>query len=201
MSDPFWFKKTEILLSKDNLTEFWPTKYQSFEERINSITRFLLYAGTILSLHSRNTQHITMALLLIVVLVIISSSKNKVLRKILKAQEASGSCQRPTKKNPLGNQIPFGNLDRNSACNADLVQDKITESLFAEFPTRSLGNKNKEYLERQFFSMPNTGLVNDQKGFASWLYGAPNKKMCKSNPEHCTGLEGRQNGAGGMSFN
>ena len=199
MSDPFQFKKPEILLSKDKLTEFWPTKYQSYEERINSITRFLLYAGTILSYHAKNTQHITMAILLIVVLVVLSNSKNKVLKRILKTREES-SCQQPTKSNPLANQIPYGNLERNSACDSHLVEDKITQSIFAEFPTRSLGDKNKEYLERQFFSMPNTGLVNDQKGFASWLYGAPNKKMCKSNPEHCTGLEGRQNGAAGITF-
>ena len=54
MSDPFWFKKPEILLSKRNVLQFWPSKFQTYEERINSITRFVLYAGFIIGLQKKN---------------------------------------------------------------------------------------------------------------------------------------------------
>ena len=194
MSDQFWFKKPEILFSKQNMTQFWPSKYQTYEERVNAMTRFILYSGIIMSFYKQNTNPLVMAILLVSILVVISNSKNKVLKNILKNTGVYSDCQLPTAQNPLGNQIPYDDVTRKSACDADSVQDDITKSLFAEFPTRGLGDKNKEFVERQFFSTPNTGLVNDQSGFAAWLYGEPNRKMCKSDPSACTGFEGMQNG-------
>ena len=53
-------------------------------------------------------------------------------------------------------------------------------------------------IERQFFSMPNTNLVNNQKEFAESLFGKTNRKMCKSDPEVCTGTDGNP-GCTGMN--
>lgn len=197
MSDPFWFKKPEVLFSKQNNLQFWPSKYQTYEERINAITRFILYSGVIMSFYKRDTNPLVLASLLVVVLVIVSNSKNKIIKNILK-NSTNGNCQKPTSQNPLGNQIPYDDPFRKPACNSDIVENNITKSLFAEFPTRGLGDKNKEFIERQFFSMPNTDIVNDQKGFASWLYGAPNRKMCKDDPSACTGFDGNP-GCSGMN--
>ena len=105
----------------------------------------------------------------------------------------NATCQKPTKNNPLSNRLPYDETDRLSACNSNTVSSEITSNLFQQFPTQNLNTFNKNMIERQFFSMPNTGLINDQKEFASWLYGAPNKKMCKSNPEVCTGSQGNIN--------
>ena len=194
MSDPFWFKKPEILLSKRNLLQFWPSKFQTYEERINSMTRFILYTGLILSLQKKNTTPIVYSLLLIGCIVFISKSKNPILQKLLAAAKINLDCQLPTSTNPLGNQMPFDDVYTKPGCKSSTVEDEITKNLFAEFPTNGLSNTNKDFIERQFFSTPNTDIVNDQKGFASWLYGAPNKKMCKSDPQFCTGFQGMQNG-------
>ena len=194
MTDPFWFKKNEILFSKSNLFQFWPSKFQSHEERINAITRFILYAGLILSFRNKNTSPLTMAGLLIFIIVILSKSKNPVLRRVLSKSEEHSDCQKPSITNPLGNQIPFDDTYRKPGCKSSSVEGEITKKLFAEFPTNGLSTTNQNFIERQFFSTANTDIVNNQKGFASWLYGAPNKKMCKSNPEHCTGQQGMQNG-------
>ena len=196
MSDPFWFKAPEILLSKKNLFQFWPSKFQTYEERLNSMTRFILYSGLILSLQKKNTSPLVFSCLLISTLVVVSKSKNKVLQKILSKTQINSNCQMPSSSNPLGNQLPFDNVNRQPGCKSYSVQDEITKNIFAEFPTNGLSNTNKDFIERQFFSTANTDIINDQKGFASWLYGAPNKKMCKSNPEHCTGFQGMQNNAG-----
>jgi len=193
MSDPFWFKKPEVLYSNQNLLQFWPSKYQTYEERINSMTRFILYAGITMSFYKHDTNPLVMSILLVAVLVVISNSKNKIIQKLIKTNT---DCQEPTNQNPLGNRLPYDYEFRKKACNSYDVNNNISNSLFAEFPTKGLSEMNKDYIERQFFSMPNTDLINDQVGFASWLYGAPNKKMCKSNPEYCTGSEGRQNASG-----
>ena len=193
MSDPFWFKKPEILLSKKNVLQFWPSKFQSYEERINAITRFILYTGVILGLQKKNTAPIVYSLLLIGCIVFVSKSDNPILQKILIKTQLNSDCQLPTSTNPLGNQIPFDDVNRKPGCKSFLVEDEITKNLFAEFPTNGLSNTNKDFIERQFFSTANTDIVNDQKGFASWLYGSPNKKMCKSDPQFCTGFQGMQN--------
>jgi len=193
MSDPFWFKNPEILISKRNVFQFWPSKFQTYEERVNSITRFILYSGLILSLQKQNTSPLVFSFLLISTLVVISKSKNKILQNIISKSQYKSNCQMPSSSNPLGNQIPFDNVNRQPGCNSFAVQNEITHNLFAEFPTNGLSTTNKDFIERQFFSTANTDIVNDQKGFASWLYGSPNKKMCKSNPEHCTGFQGMQN--------
>jgi hypothetical protein len=190
MSDQFWFNKPQILFEKNRLTSFWPSKYHSYEERINALTRFIVYCGTILSLHKRKSDPMVMALLLVFVLVVISKSKNKVMEKIMKVQYPERDCQSPTINNPMANQIPYDGVFRKKACNSRSVANDITNSLFAEFPTDGLSNMSKDFIERQFFSVPNTDIVNDQKGFATWLYGEPNKKMCKSDPSFCTGFDG-----------
>lgn len=190
MSDPFWFNRIDVLFEKQNLTQFWPSKFQTYEERINALTRFILYSGIVMSAYKHDTSPLVMSLLLISVLVIISRSKNKILKKIVNIE----NCQKPSVGNPLGNYMPYEDPFRKPACKSDTVENEITSNLFAEFPSKGLSNTNKEFLERQFFSMPNTDLVNDQKGFASWLYGDPNRKMCKSDPSACTGMQGMQNG-------
>lgn len=191
MTDPFWFSKPEILFDKKRMMDFWPSKYQTYEERVNSVTRFILYAGAIVSFYKHNSEPFVMAVLLVAVLVIISKSKNKVLEKLVK--KPLGHCQQPTLNNPMGNQLPYDSTMRHKACDSNLVDSQISDQLFAQFPTKGLSSINKSFIERQFFSTPNTDIVNDQKGFASWLYGAPNRKMCKSNPEVCTGFEGNIN--------
>jgi hypothetical protein len=190
MTDPFWFNKTDILFDKKRISQFWPSKYQTYEERVNAMTRFILYAGTILSFYKHDSSPFVMSILLVVVLVFTSKSKNKFLQKLTTNLK---NCQNPTTTNPLANQIPFDSINRKKACSSSVVENQITDSLFSEFPTKGLSNMNKDFIERQFFSMPNTDLVNNQSGFASWLYGDPNRKMCKSDPQFCTGFQGQQN--------
>lgn len=191
MSDPFWFNKKELLFDKKKLSEFWPSKYQTYEERVNAITRFILYSGIIISLYNHKSDPLVMSILLIAILVVISKSKNKILEKLI--YDKKSNCKSPELNNPMGNQLPFDDVYRKPACNSDLVSNQISNELFSEFPTKGLSSINKNFIERQFFSNPNTDIVNDQKGFASSLYGHPNKKMCKTDHDVCTGFEGMQN--------
>ena len=126
--------------------------------------------------------------IIIVTIYLLSNKKPKFLKKLYPKQ-----CQTPTLNNPLSNRMPYDDIDRSRACDANDVKSNITSKLFQQFPTQNLNSYNKHMMERQFFSMPNTDIINKQKEFASWLYGAPNKKMCKSNPEVCTGFQGNIN--------
>ena len=197
MSVPFWFKDIKILFDKNNLVDFWPSKFQSFEERINSLTRFILYSGLIISVYKNDSNAFVLSILLVATLAMMTKNSKKVMKSFLE----QNNCHLPSKNNPLANRIPYDDIERLQACDSSSVQGHITDTLFQQFPTKNLSPFNKNMQERQFFSMPNTDIVNDQKGFASWLYGDPNRKMCKSNPEVCTGGEGMINGASSNGSN
>jgi len=186
-SDPFWFNKVDILFDRTKMLEFWPSKFQSYEERINAITRFILYAGAIMSFYKHTSEPFVMAIILVVIIVLTSKSKNKILNKLIR--KPNEDCQLPSMNNPMGNYMPYDSVERKKACNSDLVSDEINEQLFAQFPTAGLSSTNKSFIQRQFFSTANTDIVNDQKAFATYLYGNANKKMCKTNPEVCTGYD------------
>lgn len=53
-TDEIWFKETSQLYRLDRLTEFFPHKSQTQEERLNSIARLGIYAGILLSLYKRD---------------------------------------------------------------------------------------------------------------------------------------------------
>lgn len=50
----FWFNNPEILLDKDKLMDFFPMIKQTYEERLNSITRLALYISIILSFYHKD---------------------------------------------------------------------------------------------------------------------------------------------------
>lgn len=56
-SDPIWTKNFNILFKKDRLTDFFPCKLQSNEERINAIVRLSLYASIVLSIYHSNVKY------------------------------------------------------------------------------------------------------------------------------------------------
>lgn len=190
MNDPYWYKDIKILFEKNRLFEFWPSKFQSFEERVNALTRFIIYSGVILSIYNNDSMPFVMSIILIVLLAFMTKKSKQIVEKILKDHS---DCQMPTSKNPLGNRLPYDPVNRQPACDSSVVESDITKTLFNEFPTQNLNNFNRKMTERQFFTVPNTDIVNNQTGFAAWLYGDPNRKMCKSNPEVCTGFEGNIN--------
>jgi len=56
-SDPIWIQDFNILFKKERLTEFFPTKTQTNEERINAIVRLSLYASIVLSIYHSNVKY------------------------------------------------------------------------------------------------------------------------------------------------
>lgn len=54
ISDKFWFDDPGVLLSSDKLTEFFPHKSFSLNEKLNSFVRLALYISIILILYYKN---------------------------------------------------------------------------------------------------------------------------------------------------
>ena len=57
-SDKFWFDDPSILISPDRLTEFFPNKSFSLNEKLNSLARLGMYVSIVLVLHDKNVKWI-----------------------------------------------------------------------------------------------------------------------------------------------
>lgn len=93
------------------------------------------------------------------------------------------TCRRPTNDNPMMNPsaTEFDAGDPPAACNAD--DDDIKESIKVNFNHQLFRNVDelweRENSQRQFYTMPNTSIPNNQVEFAKWLYKLPPSDNCK----------------------
>jgi hypothetical protein len=58
-SDPFWYNDMSILIQSNRLTEFFPTKNQTLEERFNALVRLSLYCSIILYYYKKNYKYLS----------------------------------------------------------------------------------------------------------------------------------------------
>lgn len=93
------------------------------------------------------------------------------------------TCRKPTYDNPLMNPsvLEFqAGLDPPAACNAN--DDEIKDNIKVDFNHKLFRNVDdlweRENSQRQFYTMPNTAIPNNQTEVAKWLYSSPNL-ICK----------------------
>lgn len=97
------------------------------------------------------------------------------------------TCRKPTNDNPMMNPAvtEFGMGDPPAACNAD--DDEIKENIKVNFNHQLFRDVDelweRENSQRQFYTMPNTAIPNNQTEFGRFLYEVP--ELCKSNQEGC----------------
>ena len=56
--DNIWIQDFNILFQKDKIADFFPSKEQTNEERINSIVRLSFYSSIVLSMYYSNTKYL-----------------------------------------------------------------------------------------------------------------------------------------------
>ena len=101
------------------------------------------------------------------------------------------TCRRPTNDNPLMNPsiLDYNNGDPPAACNAD--DDDIKNSITVQFNHNLFRDVDelweRENSQRQFYTIPNTAIPNNQVEFAKWLYKVP--ETCKEDQENCLRYE------------
>jgi hypothetical protein len=200
MSDKFWFSQVDVLLNRRNLSTFWPTKYMTFEEKMNALSRFVIYGSTGLTIMNEEISYLIMGMVIIMFVGIVSSRKttaakrrHNVARHVNpeKMSRVEETCKKPTKDNPMMNQLTtdYGTNKRDFAvaCPVGEVAQDIKNKFFTGFEQDPFDLYDKKHSQRQFTTMPNTDIPSDQKNFALWLYGRP-EKMCKSDPSSCSGM-------------
>lgn len=93
------------------------------------------------------------------------------------------TCRRPTPDNPVMNTpvTDYGQSNIPSACNDD--DDKINDEIKVNYNHELFRDVDELWergnSQRQFYTMPNTAIPNNQVEFAKWLYKQPEGTMCK----------------------
>ena len=185
-----WFDNPKILFDKDRVMEFWPSRNQTKEERINNTTRFILYGACMLYIFNRDRRIVVLAALVICAMYLMY--KKKLIRDIPRttldesthdASLLSPTCQLPTPNNPMANVLLSqytSDPNRPPACYYPTVAPLVKDYLDETFATDELdvwGSRN--VAARTFYSMPSTTIPNDQTAFAEACYGKKNAPFCK----------------------
>ena len=74
-------------------------------------------------------------------------------------------------------------INKNEACKYDDIKDEMREKFRKDIYTDTNDIYGKNISDRNFYTMPNTEIVNNQSSFAEWLYGGGGK--CKTEGNDC----------------
>ena len=189
-----WFDDPQQLTSINKVSQFWPNRDQTPEDRINAASRFVIYACCIIYLIRRDPRIFVLGATVLSVLYILY--KSKMVRETY-GMASSGDemgCQMPTQDNPMGNVLMTDYTDapnRLEACYYPTVKPIVKNYLDDRIPydagrSRSAHPRyQRNAAARQFITAPVSNIPGDQTGFAEWLYGPKNGRNCRSHPEMC----------------
>jgi hypothetical protein len=190
-----WFNDPAELFKQKNILKFWPTSAQSATERINSASRFIIYAAAIMYVMRRDTRIIALSIMVLAVIFILYKGNmvSEGTAKPVYSNEYNYSpdCQQPTDENPMGNFLLGDDTVRPPACFYPTVSDQVKAKLDNTLQYDcgrsrcAMPDIQQRAAARQFVSNPVTTSVNDQTEFAEWCYGRKNKPMCRNDPTQC----------------
>jgi len=191
----FWSENLSILFQKNKLSEFFPVKNMSLDDKLNTIVRLSIYISIVLYFKSHNYKvfFILISSLFLTYLIyrtkkkIIESESVEKLENFIKDKKKIG----PTINNPFTN-ILFDEYESgpNRESLIDIESEKSKKELEEKFGYNLYKDINDIYntnnSQRQFYTTPITTIPNKQKEFAEWLYKT--KPTCKEgNGFQCIG--------------
>lgn len=197
-NDEIWFKDFNILFDVDRLTEFVPSKYNSTEEKFNSIMRLAIYSSIILSIYKRDPSPLVIiAICGILTYIIYKNYKKEKFEENSKPVQKKESKVKPTLNNPFMNitqQDYIDNVNRGEAPKyyedtqeAENLRDDINKKFQHDLYMGIEDAWEKNNSQRQFYTTPNTQIPSDQDRYLEFLYGKAGS--CKTNTEDCKPYE------------
>lgn len=192
-----WFVDPLELFKNDRVLKFWPSKEQDIPERVNSTSRFILYASTVIYLLKRDSRVFIMAFVALTVLFLLYKGGVIAPNNSVVPTYSDGShmgCQAPTMENPMANVLLTDYVDqpnRSPACYYPHVQSEVKRFLDNTIPHDSgrsrtpLPQYQRNAVSRQFVSQPTTTIPGDQTSFAEFCYGNKFRPLCRDDPSQC----------------
>lgn len=199
--EKIWYEDLNVLIDKKKMMNYIPLKNYSLNQKLNAIVRLSLYLSLLIMILSFNINYsfiFIFVLVLTYILHITNEEKREkklvkqvenyknlkkdkdYIKKKINVKDHLEKCILPTNNNPFMNFMLTDKRTRKPACNtfnnkkvSELVEDKFAKGLYKDIN----GIYNNENSQREFYTMPNTEVVNRQTEFANWLYKTP--KTCK----------------------
>ena len=199
----FWIYDPYVLLDKNKVFDLWPLESMNREEKLNAISRFVLYATILGVFLFRNLKLFLTGIITLVILIatylILNNRENTRLKEAFSDrnlyEKFKTNYTNPSKNNPIMNVLLTDIQDNPERLPAapsynEKVQEEIKNSTkeiikqnfndpsVEERLFSNLGdNYQFDQSMRQFYSTANTRVANNQKEFAQFCYG--NMASCK----------------------
>ena len=182
-SDPVWIDDFSILFNSNKLTQFFPTKSQTNEERINSIVRLSLYISIMLAIYHSNIKYCSIfVFFLFFTFIIFKHSSEKVDKQesqlnLTKRQQIQLQTEikasEPNNNKKLNNFIPslglqnsdniienLDNTDSNSNSNSNSNTNTNTNTTNCTVPT--VANPFMNFTMADYMTYDNKGSIVDR---------------------------------------
>ena len=203
----FWINDPYVLFDKTTLFDLWPQETMTREEKVNAISRFVIYTTLISLFLFKSVKIAVTGIITLVILVItyyaLNKRSNASIKKQLKEGFSNGEIYEkfkhnytnPNTQNPIMNVLLPEIKDNPQRLPAAPAYNKAVEKQINE-STQNIVKKNFndenidkrlfndlgdkfqfEQSMRQFYSTANTRVPNNQKEFAQFCYG--NMASCK----------------------
>lgn len=178
--DKFWYDDLSVLYKKNRLADFVPVLSHTYEEKLNSIVRFGIYIGIILSILKSSINYLVIPIIAFGVTYFLYKNNSDIKSGFVSNETSEETL--PTKENPFMNiLIPeyVENPQRGPAASHDSVEiKKEVERYFNENLYRDVDDIwGKSNSQRQWYTNPVTTIPNDRDAFMEWCYDT--KKVCK----------------------
>ena len=181
MSD-YWFNNISILFQNTN--EFFPKKKFNRIQKVNAIARLSIYYSILICILKLDTKYLSLSFCLLVLSYYLGYVDT--FESIVNKENNTQKCTEPTDSNPFMNFTiadQINNPNKPRACPIDSVRkEQLKKYRLTSYPD-SKDLFGKIVTDRNFYTMPSTTIVNDQEGFAKFLYHDLGK--CKSEGKDC----------------
>ena len=189
--DPFWFIDPKILIQQNRLIEFFPHDEMTLYEKLNAMVRFALYFALLVFAFKQQKAMFFFPLFVLGVtlyLYKIDYKPKEGKSYFNKSNGHSVECQPPSDSNPFMNVLISdytGNPQKKRAC--DINDKKVQRDIKSKFEKNLYQNTvdiwGRNNSQREYYTMPNTTIPNDQINFANWLYKT--EPTCKEITSNC----------------
>jgi hypothetical protein len=172
-----WYRNPKILLT--NLDQFFPNTYLSRPEKVNAIARFAIYYTILIILFKQDTKWMSVSVILLLTSYYLSETEKMVFKD-------NEEFHQPTKQNPFMNYTLgdlFDHPERHPGYGFYDIKEKVRKEYRSHLLSDPMDVWGKYISDRNYYTMPNTSIVNDQTGFAMACFG--DSGACKSLGEDC----------------
>lgn len=173
-NDPFFAESPKVLFQTDRLVEFFPTADMTLPERMNAVTRMVIYIALALAYYKTDIVPLHFGALVVGILYGMWHLQTVYIPPRKAATEhfnvIKTPCTLPTKENPFMNLMMFDEPNRPPACAGPGIEEMAENLLNSQLKENPEDLFGKAANQRQFYTMPSTRHPNDRERYMNWLF-------------------------------